>query len=228
MDWSFIKRLGYRVVRFGERFDSNGALTLSGDRDLEWSWVVAQASSNVNRTLDFGPGNSSTPTALSFISDEVVALDLNVPDIQYGVKNIKHVLGDITAPPPGLGTFDLIVNCSTIEHVGLPGRYGSKEAIDGDLIGMQNLLGMMNSSAKMLMTIPVGIDGVYLPNHRVYGNDRLPKLLKGYKIETERYFAKTESKRFWAEVSKEEALATRSSGSFYSIGLFVLLRDGKY
>ena len=175
-------------------------------------------------TLDFGPGNSSTPTALSFVSSEVVALDLNVPEIQYGVKNIRHVLGDITAPPPGLGTFDLIVNCSTIEHVGLPGRYGSKEAIDGDLIGMQNLLGLMNDAATMVMTIPVGIDGVFLPNHRVYGTDRLPKLLSGFKIETQRYFAKTESKRFWAEVSKEEALATRSSGSFYSIGLFVLTK----
>lgn len=224
MDLSFIKRLGYKVVRFGERFDANAALTLSGDRDLEWSWVVAQAPNMVNRTLDFGPGNSSTPTALSFVSNEVVALDLNVPEIQYGVKNIRHVLGDITAPPPGLGTFDLIVNCSTIEHVGLPGRYGSKEAIDGDLIGMQNLLGLMNDAATMVMTIPVGIDGVFLPNHRVYGTDRLPKLLSGFKIETQRYFAKTESKRFWAEVSKEEALATRSSGSFYSIGLFVLTK----
>jgi len=224
MDLSIIKRLGYKVVRFGERFDANAALTLSGDRDLEWSWVIAQAPNKVNRTLDFGPGNSSTPTALSFISNEVVALDLNVPEIQYGVKNIKHVVGDITAPPPGLGTFDLIVNCSTIEHVGIPGRYGSKAAIDGDLIGMQNLLGMMNKSATMVMTIPVGIDGVFLPNHRVYGSDRLPKLLSGFKIETQRYFTKTESKRFWAEVSKDEALATRSSGSFYSIGLFVLIK----
>jgi hypothetical protein len=224
MDLSFIKRLGYKVVRFGERFDANAALTLSGDRDLEWSWVIAQAPNKVNRTLDFGPGNSSTPTALSFISDEVVALDLNVPEIQYGVKNIKHVLGDITSPPLGLGKFDLIVNCSTIEHVGLPGRYGSTEVADGDLIGMQNLLGMMNESASMVMTIPVGIDGVFLPNHRVYGTDRLSKLLSGFKIETQRYFAKTESKRFWAEVSKEEALATRSSGSFYSIGLFVLIK----
>jgi hypothetical protein len=225
MDMSSIKRIGYRIVWFGERFDTNSALTLSGDRDLEWSWVIAQASPGTKRTLDFGPGNSTTPIALSFISEEVVCLDLNKPEINYGVNNIKHVLGDITSPPAGLGKFDLIVNCSSIEHVGLPGRYGSTEVTDGDLIGMQNLLALMSDSARMLMTIPVGKDGVYLPNHRVYGNTRLPQLLGGYKVVNERFFRKTESKRFWSETSKEIALSTESSASFYSIGLFILTKE---
>lgn len=225
MDLSVIKRVGYRIVRFGERFDASAGLTLSGDRDLEWSWVIAQAPNGSKRVLDFGPGNSTTPIALSFISDEVIAFDLNTPEIPYGVKNIRHVLGDITSPPPDLGKFDVIINCSTIEHVGLPGRYGSTEVDDGDLIGMKNLLNMLSDKGRMVMTIPVGIDGVFLPNHRVYGIGRLPKLLDGYKIETERYFEKTELKRHWAETSKDRALNTTSSLSFYSIGLFVLTKN---
>jgi len=224
MDMSLIKRFGYKVVHFGEKFDRNSALTLSGDRDLEWSWVIAKAPNGSRRTLDFGPGNSTTPIALSFISDEVVCLDLNKPEIDYGVKNITHILGDLTSPPAGLGKFDLIVNCSSIEHVGLPGRYGSTEVTDGDLIGMQNLHELMNESAKMLLTVPVGKDGVYLPNHRVYGEVRLPQLLSGFKVENERFFEKTNSRRFWAETNKETALATTSSASFYSIGLFVLTK----
>jgi hypothetical protein len=224
MDMSSVKRLGYRIVRFAENFDTNSTLTLSGDRDLEWSWVISQAPVNGKRTLDFGPGNSSTPIALSFISQEVVCLDLNQPEIEYGVGNIRHVIGDITSPPTNLGKFDLIVNCSTIEHVGLPGRYGSTEVADGDLIGMRNLLSMMNDSAKMILTIPVGQDGVYLPNHRVYGDVRLPQLLVGFKIETERYFEKTLLKASWSETSKERALSTHSSLSFYSIGLFTLTK----
>jgi hypothetical protein len=225
MDLSVIKRVGYKIVRFGERFDAGAALTLSGDRDLEWSWVIAQAPTDSKRVLDFGPGNSTTPIALSFIGDEVVAFDLNTPEIPYGVENVRHVLGDITSPPPGLGEFDLIINCSTIEHVGLPGRYGSTEVSDGDFIGMKNLLHMLSDKGRMVMTIPVGINGVFLPNHRVYGLDRLPKLLDGYKIETERYFEKTELKRHWAETTKDRALSTTSSLSFYSIGLFVLTKN---
>jgi AMMECR1 domain-containing protein len=82
----------------------------------------------------------------------------------------------------------------------------------------------MNDSARMLMTIPVGKDGIYLPNHRVYGNIRLPQLLAGYNVVTERFFEKTESKRYWAETSKENAISTQSSASFYSIGLFILTK----
>lgn len=155
-------------------------MTLSGDRDLKWSWVVAQTPVGSKRTLVLGPGNSTTPIALSFISGEVTALDLNAPDIFYGVKNITHMIGDIVNPPPGLGHFDLIINSSTIEHVGLPGRYGSHDVPNGDLIGMKNALEMMLPGAKMLLTIPVGKDGVFLPNHRVYGSERLPLLLDGF------------------------------------------------
>ena len=111
MDLSFVKRFGYKIVRFGEKFDSRSSLTLSGDRDLEWSWVIAQAPTNSRRTLDVGPGNSYTPVALSFVSKEVVALDLNKPEIPYGVENIHHIVGDIMTPPADLGKFDLIINC---------------------------------------------------------------------------------------------------------------------
>ena len=80
MDMGFVKRFGYKVVRFGEKFDGNSSLTLSGDRDLEWSWVISKAPNSTKRTLDFGPGNSTIPIALSFISEEVVCLDLNKHD----------------------------------------------------------------------------------------------------------------------------------------------------
>ena len=225
MDMRLIKRLGYGIVRFAEKFETNSTLTLSGDRDLEWSWVISQAPVNGKRTLDLGPGNSTTPIALSFVSQEVVCLDLNPPEIEYGVGNIRHVLGDITSPPANLGKFDLVVNCSTIEHVGLPGRYGSTEVADGDLIGMRHLLSMMNDSGRMILTIPVGQDGVYLPNHRVYGELRLPQLLAGFKVETEKYFEKTVLKKIWVETSKKRALSTPSSLSFYSIGLFILTKN---
>ncbi len=222
MDLSFIQRAGYRIVRFGQKYESNAPLNLGGDRDLEWSWAVAQTPVGTKKILDVGPGNSMIPVALSFVSDEVIALDINKPDVQYGVKNIKHVLGDVMNPPDDLGKFDVIINCSTIEHVGLPGRYGSKDEKNGDLIGMEQLSQLMHSESKMILTIPVGLDGVFLPNHRVYGNERLPQLLQNFEIEKERYFEKTETKRFWHETTKSNALSTQGSLSFYSIGLYVL------
>ena len=180
MDLSFIQRAGYKLVRFGQKYESNAPLNLAGDRDLEWSWAVAQTPVGTKRILDVGPGNSMIPVALSFVSKEVIALDINTPEIQYGVSNIKHVLGDVMNPPEDFEKFDVIINCSTIEHVGLPGRYGSKDEKNGDLVGMEQLSQLMHSESKMILTIPVGLDGVFLPNHRVYGKERLPQLLQDH------------------------------------------------
>jgi hypothetical protein len=222
MDLSFIQRTGYKLVRFGQKYQSNAPLNLTGDRDLEWSWAVAQTPVGTKRILDVGPGNSMIPVALSFVADEVIALDINSPEVQYGVQNIQHILGDVMKPPGNLGKFDVIINCSTIEHVGLPGRYGSKEEKNGDLIGMEQLSQLMHPDSKMILTIPVGLDGVFLPNHRVYGNERLPQLLQNFEVDTERYFEKTETNKFWHETTKSKALGTLGSLSFYSIGLYVL------
>ena len=200
-------------------------LTLSGDRDIEWGFVLARSSKNSNRVLDLGPGNSSTPLALSFMSNEVIALDINLPENQTSkISNIRWVRGDILNPPNGLGKFNLIINCSTIEHIGLSGRYGSVENPDGDLMAMKNLHKLLVEGGRMLLTIPVGLDAVFSPKHRIYGTERLPKLLQGWETIEERYFKKSDVERLWEETSQEHALATAGSKTFYSIGLFVLGR----
>jgi SAM-dependent methyltransferase len=217
--------LGYKIVQISQMLVGKDELTLSGDRDIEWGFVLARSSKNSNRVLDLGPGNSSTPLALSFMSNEVIALDINLPENQTSkISNIRWVRGDILNPPNGLGKFNLIINCSTIEHIGLSGRYGSVENPDGDLMAMKNLHKLLVEGGRMLLTIPVGLDAVFSPKLRIYGTERLPKLLQGWETIEERYFKKSDVERLWEETSQEHALATAGSKTFYSIGLFVLGR----
>ena len=217
--------LGYKIVQISQMLVGKDELTLSGDRDIEWGFVLARSSKNSNRVLDLGPGNSSTPLALSFMSNEVIALDINLPENQTSkISNIRWVRGDILNPPNGLGKFNLIINCSTIEHIGLSGRYGSVENPDGDLMAMKNLHKLLVEGGRMLLTIPVGLDAVFSPKHRIYGTERLPKLLQGWETIEERYVKKSDVVRLWEETSQEHALATAGSKTFYSIGLFVLGR----
>ncbi|MGA7223094.1 MAG: DUF268 domain-containing protein, partial [Candidatus Acidiferrales bacterium] len=99
---------------------------------------------------------------------------------------------------------------------------------DGDLAAMQRLRTLLKPSGKMLMTIPCGQDAAIAPWHRVYGKERLPKLLSDYEIEEETYWVKRADNR-WRPSNKGDALeyAPTSHPSIavacsYALGCFVL------
>jgi len=120
-------------------------------------------------------------------------------------------------------------NCSTVEHVGLVGRYGVTEnRPDGDLEAMARLRELMKPGGIMLLTIPVGRDAVFAPLCRVYGRERLPLLLEGYIVEKEAFWVKDRENR-WVQADRETALDFEASaGSWdplqnvYALGCFVL------
>src|SRR5262249_49137909 len=132
---------------------------------------------------------------------------------------------DILDRPLQGRTFDQIINCSSVEHVGLSGRYGSTDVPDGDLQAMAILRELLAPEGRMLMTVPVGQDLVCRPFHRIYEHDRLPRLLDGYRIDEEQFWSKEPALDSWERTDQDAALGTLGSVSFYSLGLFVLGRS---
>jgi hypothetical protein len=120
-----------------------------------------------------------------------------------------------------------------VEHVGLSGRYGINEsATDGDLEVMRRLGRMLKPRGKLLVTLPCGQDLVVSPWHRVYGNDRLPRLLDGFQIEKELFWVKDAENR-WVETDRSTALnfipgvhPSDPHQCSYSLGGFVLRKKG--
>jgi hypothetical protein len=124
--------------------------------------------------------------------------------------------------------FDLVINCSSVEHVGLVGRYSVSEARpDGDLEAMGRLRELMRPGGIQLLSIPLGRDSVFRPWHRVYGEDRLPALLKGYEIMHAEFWQKSQDYG-WTICGREEALHFDSAWDdwrkIYALGCFVLRR----
>jgi hypothetical protein len=159
----------------------------------------------------------------AFNAREVIGLDLSAVAVPFALPNLSYKRGDILAHDLPDGMFDTIVNCSTTEHIGLSGRYGSSDAPDGDLRAMQLLRERMaGPAARMIFTIPVGRDKVARPHHRIYGRDRLPRILERYRVVTDTYFAKSGSRNVWQPVARDTALDVEGSESFYALGLFVL------
>jgi hypothetical protein len=121
------------------------------------------------------------------------------------------------------------LNCSTIEHVGLSGRYGvTEERTDGDLEAMARLRQILKPGGKMLLTIPAGKDSVFAPLHRIYGEIRLPTLLEGYRILKEEFWMKNEQ-NCWIPADRKNALNFQPSAAswdplqnIYALGFFIL------
>lgn len=223
---SRMKQLGYAIARASEYGQPKDQLTLYGDRDVEWAWIGAKLPARAGRVLDLGPASSTTPLVASHNATEVVAFDLTPEPTTFSVPTLRTVQGDILRDPVPSPPYDTIINCSTIEHVGLPGRYTNENGVpDGDLRAMGLLrAAMAGPESVMLLTIPVGRDGVYPPFHRVYGAERLPRLVEGFRVEEEVFFAKLGTSNVWQPVAKPVALDVQGSASFYAIGLFVLRR----
>ncbi len=220
-----MKHFGYWLARASEYGLPKDRLDLYGDRDVEWAWIGSRMPLKPRRVLDLGPATSSTPLVASYGAEEVVCFDLTPEPTTFDAPNIRYVEGDILKNPIPSPPYDTIVNCSTIEHVGLSGRYGNSDEQDGDLRAMKLLReAMAGPDSLMILTIPVGRDGVYPPYHRVYGRERLPRLMDGFVLEESAFFAKLPGRNVWRKVNREVALDIQGASDFYAIGLFTLRR----
>jgi SAM-dependent methyltransferase len=181
------------------------------------------------KALDFGSGSSYMSLLAALRGFEVIALDLEPQTFPWRHPAVRFIQGDLLKLDLPTNHFDLIINCSTVEHVGLVGRYSVTESRpDGDLEAMARLRELMKPSAIMLLTVPVGQDAVFAPLCRVYGKERLPRLLSGFVLEREMFWVKDAENR-WAQCDRETALSFEASaGSWdplrnvYALGCFVL------
>jgi hypothetical protein len=202
---------------------------LLGDRDIEWAWTCAHIPMGPGRALDFGTGGSFLGLVAAERGFQVTSIDLLDVSWPYVHPRLSFTRGDIAELPLVEVSYDLVINCSTVEHVGLAGRYGvSLDGRDGDLSAMRALRGLMASNGIMLMTIPAGRDAVFPPMCRVYGEDRLPRLLNGFNLQSEQYWVKDDDNR-WVRTTRAEALdfeahagSNHALQNAYALGCFVL------
>ena len=213
-----------RGLKRGLRPGAEGGRDLSGDRDIEWSWVAARIPQGSGEALDFGCGESPLGIVAAHAGFRVTAVDLGKVAWPYRHERLKFLQGDILELQLEEERLDLVINCSAIEHVGIAGRYGVTEGhADGDLAAMARLRALLKPGGLMLLTIPVGSDAVFAPWHRVYGPERLPRLLDGFAVESREFWVKDPENR-WAPSDEGTALVAPSGERLYGLGCFGLRR----
>jgi SAM-dependent methyltransferase len=192
-------------------------IDLSGDRDIEWSYIASRLPIGEGYVLDFGCGYGNMSIHGVQKGHRVLALDLEHNHFPWSHPQLEMVCGDLLKLNLPESAFDFILNCSTVEHVGLSGRYGvAVDETDGDLAAMRKLGQLLKPGGKMLMTIPCGLDAAIV--------------LQGFELQEEIYWLKHSDNR-WHVSDRAQALSFAPTGHptiptrcSYALGCFVLAR----
>lgn len=215
-----LQRIEPKLTRIYRRFSDPPTPNLRGDRDIEYSWIVANLPPGPGKALEFGCANSWLALTAARRGFDTTGIDLTPVEWFYVHPGLRFIQADILSLDLASSSLDLVINCSTVEHVGLE-RYGDAPNPDGDLEAMATLRRVLKPGGVMLLTIPVGQDATIVPFHRIYGPTRLPLLLNGFLVEQKEYWTKDGENR-WVLLSEDKALAQETRRYTYALGCFVL------
>jgi len=181
-------------------------LALASPRIVEYPWVLKNLPSG-GKVLDIGSTGSQLPIMLSCLGYHVWTIDVRNYEYAGLSDNLHSIVGDIRETSFPNSFFDVVVAVSTIEHVGL-GRYNDPIDTEGDKNVMKEIKRIMSRNGLLLITVPFGKKAVTLL-HRVYDENTLLSLLKGFDIQSIEYFIRMN--RLWINATKEQVRDVDSS-----------------
>jgi len=202
---------------------------IAGERDVEWTFLSTEMPAGPGEAIDFGCENGYLSLLAAQKGHHVIAVDLQQQHFRWRHPAVEFRLGDLLKLDLPRNHFDLAINCSSVEHVGIAGRYDiTVEQKEGDIEVMERLADILKPGGLLLMTTPCGRDAVLAPWCRVYGTQRLLRLLAPFEIMKESYWIKN-ADNCWVPSDRETALnfepryhAFNPHGCAYALGCFVL------
>lgn len=220
LDRMFLASDGLGVILFrASMLRSKFAAYLSRvtpERLIENEFVLENLDPKYRRVLDVGTCDSSLSYELIRRGFEVRGIDLN-PCIHP--KAMIFEQGDIRKTNFPDYFFDYVIAVSTIEHVGLSGRYGViEEDPSGDNRAIEEMTRILKPNGRLIITMPFGVPRVVRPYHRIYGPDELRKLI-GSRLRIERLDFHVP---FLRPTKTNESMAMRVDASLHSQYALVL------
>lgn len=208
---------------------SNSQTNIWGERHVEWTFLSSQMPSGPGEAIELGCEQGYCSLLAAQRGFHVIANDLTEQSFSWQHPHVEFRQGDFLKLDLSPNHFDLAINCSSVEHVGVAGRYGIQTNEDeGDIQVMKKLGDILKPDGLLLMTAPCGKDTVMAPWCRVYGSQRLPRLLAPFAIEKESYWVK-DAKNRWISCPRETALdfqpvydASDAHSCAYALACFVL------
>jgi len=217
------------ALKLGRAFFESDPLSnpLTGDRCIEYAFVVRNLvgldKKRYKRVLDVGCLASPLTTIVKEIGFVVDGIDL-LPS-PYVYEGINYIQADFLSADFKDSLYDVVILCSTVEHIGLEGRYGSPSIKDGDIKALEKVKQVLKSGGILVLTVPYGQEKTIKRLHRVYNKngELLQYVYANFKVEVEDFY-KNNSQNIWVKCGEVEAERVSPAEDNYALGLFMFRR----
>lgn len=220
-------KLPPKLIKFAYRFvdiEASGEIDRPVTRVIEYSWAIQKLGlAQGKKVLDIGCTSrwNILPATLAGLGWEVYGIDIRQmkfrhPNFHFVGEDIKH-----TSFPDNF--FDSACAISTIEHIGLGGRFGvNKNDPQGDVEAVSEVRRIIRPAGNFLVTVPYGKRTIIRPLHKVYDKAWLKELFADWKIKNEIYYAYSEE-GYWEIVPEEVAALVDNKSGEEAVALLELL-----
>jgi len=188
--YNSLTKFGVKILikYFPEYFASQPLKPL--DRFIEYPFIARNLPPPPLRILDVGCSTSFFPLVLAGFGYNVTGIDIREYAILKHLQfdNFTFKKGDIGGAPFPSSSFDVVTVISTLEHIGIEGRYGIESCENADKRAMDEVRRLLKQGGASLITIPAGKPAILKPFQRIYDDVRIGYISEGFEIVTKEYY----------------------------------------
>lgn len=144
------------------------------DRYLEYPYAISHLPNKPSLILDVGCSGSMFPLIMKAMGHKVCGIDIR----PYPIEDLIFTQEDICHTHFKDNSFNAVTAISTIEHIGLNGRYGTSNE-SSDFKAIEEIHRILKPGGTLIMTVPYG---KYCKTkfHRIYEKWVLDILLREF------------------------------------------------
>jgi len=197
--------------------------TANTERLTEYGFALRHLPDEGGELLDIGSSDSMFP---GIVADKGFAVTCLDPIAKLaGDPRVRFVEGDIRKTGIPDRQFDVITCISTLEHIGLPGRYGITDADPcGERSAMTEMHRLLKPGGKLILTVPFG-QYAMLPLNRVYTYADIMNLKGPLHVVTEEFYCIDRDGLYLPATAQEASTADLRLDGYYALGCFVFARS---